>query len=150
MAEHYVSNQQNPARPSSERRQSLGVCALFRHAALLCTSYPLPKNQSPAEKGWRKYKRGKRARPDWKNAPMITQDRQDVAQPTDLQATLFALQDQAIVRQKHAEIDKSVALSRKIFSPWLKSGRLSREEFETGIADLYHQAGLSPPETKDN
>jgi hypothetical protein len=73
-----------------------------------------------------------------------------VAQPTDLQATLFALQDQAIVRQKHAEIDKSVALYRKIFSPWLKSGRLSREEFETGIADLYHQAGLSPSETKDN
>lgn len=63
---------------------------------------------------------------------------------------MFVLQARATLRKKRAEIEASATIYREIFEPWVDSGRLSREEFETGIAELYHQAGLTPPETKDN
>jgi len=78
------------------------------------------------------------------------QDRQDVRASTDLQATMFAVQARATQRNKRSEIEASVATYREIFEPWVDSGRLSAKQFETDIANLYRDAGLDPPESKDD
>lgn len=72
-------------------------------------------------------------------------ERKRVADTEDMIFTLHALQAAAWKRQRQAEIEKSVAVFQEIFGPWVEKGKMSQDEFDRSIADIYRKAGLAPP-----
>lgn len=89
--------------------------------------------QQTAKKSW--LSRCRHAHPE---------DRATIEASTHLLTSLLSVQARAEERAKRAELDEKADVLRELFAPRVKAGKMSEQDVENAVAQLYRRAGIDP------